>query len=151
MTQPEAFGRFAKIAAEFEAATFAITYVFGRWNVDPAIAVRARRVEVTATELSRSADTLEVTFALRLSAAFEAVLRKYWASGLGRPTRPDMMPLMDGIARRRRMGATDLQLAHDVRSFRNDAVHAGGSPVRIPLADCQRNLGRHLRWLPQQW
>jgi hypothetical protein len=51
------------------------------------------------------------------------------------------------------MNADDLAAAHVVRVNRNGIAHGNAVPVAVPLslADCQRGLGRYLRWLPPRW
>jgi hypothetical protein len=151
MRRSEAFDRFSRPSAELDAAQFALAHVISVWGSDALLACKAQLADVSMTELSRASATLELTFTLRLFAEYEAVLRDYWAVGLGRPSRPDMRVLMDSVGRRRRIAAADLQAAHVVPDYRNAITHVGPPATLIQLADCQRGLGRYLRWLPQQW
>src|SRR5579862_5590183 len=123
MTRDEAFNLLRRLRDEFEAGTFAITRVLDDWNSNSDLFVAAHARGVTDEELRRCARNLELTFVLRLFAEFEAILRDYWRRGLNRPTRPDMEPVIESIARRRRMAPIDLANAHEVREYRNDIIH----------------------------
>ena len=146
-----AFDDARRIGAEYHATRFAVDHVSVTLGRDGSLAVRADRAGVTATQLARAAAGLERTFTITLFVQFEAVLRDYWVNGLKRSTRPDMRPLMDSIARRRDMNADDLDAAHAVREYRNAVVHGNALVMLLRLDQCQRGLGRYLRWLPQQW
>ncbi len=146
-----AFDAGERVTAEFTATRFAVDHALTVCGSDARLTLAAGRAGVTDGQLARAAAVVEVTFCLRLFVHFEAVLRDYWATGLGRTTRPDMRPLMDSIARRRRMNNDDLAGAHAVRDYRNAVAHGGAGTPPVRLADCQRGLGRYLRRLPQRW
>ncbi len=150
-----AFDAAQRVEDEFAATRFAVEHVAAAWGRDADLTLAAQRAQVTGGQLVRAVAAVDVTFALRSFVQFETVLRDYWASGMGRKSRPDMRPLMDSVARHRQMNSDDLAAAHVVRAYRNSIAHgtaaAAASALPLTVSECQSNLGRYLRWLPQQW
>jgi hypothetical protein len=147
----EAFNTLRRLLDEFEAATFAVTYVLGAWNDSSDLIIAAKAGGVTDGNVRRCARNLEFTFVLRQFAEFEAILRDFWKVGLKRATRPEMERLMNSIARRRRMSPEDLVAAHEVREYRNQVIHENLRTTLLDFHSCQRALGKYLRWLPVKW
>ena len=133
---------------ELRAARFSVAEVLRQLNENPRLSDVASAVTVTPHTLRRCAVNLEFTFVLRLFGEFEAILRDYWAVGIGRMTEPDMQPLIDSIARRRNMDATTLDAAHDVRRYRNEIIHENLRDARLDFARCTRGVARYVSWLP---
>jgi hypothetical protein len=96
-----AFDAAQRVADECNATRFALAHVAAAWGRDADLTLAAQRAEVTGSQLAHAVAAVEVTFALRAFVQFEAVIRDYWASGMGRKSRPDMRPLMDSVARYR--------------------------------------------------
>ena len=134
-----AFDDARRVTAEFNATRFAVEHLLAVWGADAAVTLAAGRANVTAGQLARAAAVVEVTFTLRLFVQFEAVIRDYWRAGMARKTRPDMRPLMDSVARSRRMSDEDLAAAHAVRDYRNRVAHAGRAGAGpMELNDCEQ-------------
>lgn len=150
MTRSHAFELLRRVRGELDATRFALTEILRSAAQNLAVLQAASHSGVSEGELRRSASNLEVTFILRLFAEFEAVLRDFWIADV-RPTRPDMSPLMDSIAARRRISAAELVAAHEVRIFRNDIIHENSRELRFTFSECARALGKFLRWLPDSW
>ncbi len=151
MTRDEAFNMFRRLRDELDAGRFALSRVLVEWNSNPGLSLAAKANGVTDTELRRCAKTLETTFVLRLFAEFEAVLRDYWEHGAGRNTEPDMRPLMDSIAQRRRMSSDHLAEAHDLRNYRNLLIHEDARAAKFDFPQSLRAVGRYMSWLPLKW
>jgi hypothetical protein len=151
MTKPQAFELFRRVREEFYAAGFAANHILTQWNEDPRVIEKARQAQITDSELKRCKDNLEITYALRLFAEFEGVLRDYWNMGIKKKSRPDMQPLMESIARRRGMIDDDLYAADEIREFRNKIIHENLRSPRFDFPQCVRALGKYIAWLPQQW
>jgi hypothetical protein len=151
MHRSAAYNLLARVRDELEAGRFAVSIVLGGIDQDERIAQAAQVYDVTSEELRRCADNLQVTFVLRLFSEFEAVLRDYWKEGLGRSSAPDMRPLMESIARRRAMSQNDLDMAHEVRLYRNVIIHEKMREGGFDFSECKQRLGMYLRWLPLQW
>jgi hypothetical protein len=122
MTRSQAFNILRRVRGELDAGRFALTEALRATNDDVNFLQAAYRSGVTEIELRRCADNLEITFTPRLFSEFEAILRDYWTAAV-RPTSPDMRPLMDSIAARRRISENHLAAAHAIRDFRNDIIH----------------------------
>src|SRR5438270_792915 len=145
MNRQAAFDMLERIHDELEAGRFAISRVLIDLNQNPDVFAAAKVNGVTDSELRRCGNNLETTFVLRLFAEFEAVLGDYWNHGIGRTTEPDMRPLMDSIAGRRKMNGDDVALAHQIREYRNDIIHESLRDARFDFPQCMSGLGRYLR------
>jgi hypothetical protein len=49
------------------------------------------------------------------------------------------------------MNQDELDLAHEIREYRNDIIHEGAGDERYGFSECKRALAMYLRWLPLQW
>lgn len=151
MKRSAAYDILRRVRDELEAARFALRYVLESRADSPTLDAAATRQGITNDELARCARNLEVTFVLRLFSDFEAILRDYWRTGMGRRTEPEMRRLMDSIAARRVMNADDLRLAHHIREYRNDVIHERLRDPRFDFPTCARAIGKYLFWLPEEW
>jgi HAMP domain-containing protein len=151
VTLDRAFGELRRIRDEFAAGQWALKYLQSIWDTDSDVAINAIRDKVTATEIQRCRKNLEITFVIRLFSEFEAILREYWRNGLSRPTEPPMFDLMESIARRQDMNASDLAAAHGIREYRNDIIHESLRDGRFDFRTCLGDLSKYIRWLPGQW
>ena len=151
MLRSAAYNLLARVRDELEAGRFAVSLVLGGMDQDARIAQAAQVNDVTSDELRRCADNLLITFVLRLFSEFEAVLRDYWKEGLGRSPTPEMRPLMESIARRRAMSQDDLDMAREVRLYRNVIIHEKMRDGGFDFSECKQRVGMYLRWLPLQW
>jgi len=145
----EAFARLKSVQDELEAARFSV-----------GATSRAARADVTVlaepikpTPLRDCASNLELTYLLRLFAEFEAVVRDFWASA--RPSRrrrrTRMEVLMNRVAIECRIPADVLQKAHEVREYRNAAVHDRDRSGEFNFRACKSRLGFFLSYLPRRW
>jgi hypothetical protein len=146
-----AFATLARVREESIAARFALHETLRLWNAVPEIPMEARAADVTDGALRKTLANLEITYVLRLFAAFEGILRDYWESGLGRATEPPMQQLLDSVAAQRKMSPADLDAAHEVREYRNELIHEDLRVARFDMQQCVSALGSYLRWLPQSW
>jgi len=151
MTRSAAFDTLRRVREEFAAARLAIGEVLIAWDASPSFVAAARGAGVTRDQLGRTARHLQITFILRLFAAFEGVLRHYWQYGMRRTTEPEMRRLLDSVAARRRMSDRDRDSAHEVRELRNEIIHEDVRNARLDLAQCAKALGRYISWLPNEW
>lgn len=151
MIQQEMYDILRRTRDELEAGKFALSRVLTELYVDADVYQAARASGVTSTELERCAGNLEIAFILRIFAEFEAILGDYWRNGLGKRTKPDMYPLMNSIARRRKMSDSDLAHAHEVREYRNDIIHKNVRSDDLDFPQCLRAIGVFLKWLPLRW
>lgn len=152
MTRWEAHNRLKRVRNGLDAARFAVGYALDTWDAPGGAFERAERVGLARSELSRLNRDLETTFIVRLVAAFEGILRDYRENGLKKkPTRVDLGPLIDQIARKRDVDTETLAGAHEVRAFRNDVVHRDLQTPRLDFAGCASALGTFVAWLPPQW
>jgi hypothetical protein len=151
MTRQESFGLLHRVRDELDAGRFALSRALADLYRDADVYAAARANGVTGDELKRCARNLQVTFVLRLFAEFEAILRDFWAKGIGRTSEPDMRPLMESIARRRGMTDGDLTRANEIREYRNRIIHENLRDDRFGFPECLRALGLYLKWLPLKW
>jgi hypothetical protein len=68
-------------------------------------------------------DNLEATYIVRMYAEFEAGLRDYWKSYLGRDTHPTMVQLLNEAIPNQRFPRDWIDNADAVREYRNFLVH----------------------------
>lgn len=96
---------------------------------------------------------LDPTYLVRMFAVFENGLRSYW--NVEKPgKKPDMKPLIDAIASRRKIPYEILKEAHEVREYRNQIVHARGhgkDVITIALAEARKRLILFGDRLPFEW
>ena len=151
MRRSEAYRRFERIRDELECARSALTILLRDWHVHGTSLATSRGRNLTVTDFRRCLSNLELTYIVRLFAAFEGTLRDYWLRGVGRKTEPGMKLLMEGIASRRRMDRTTLDNAHLIREFRNDIMHESVQSIRFDFAATASVLGAYLSWLPVEW
>ena len=101
-------------------------------------------------EVRRASSTLEATYTVRLFSVFEAILRDFLP--LRHPAQVDRRSVHDLINRtasRLHIPANIRDGAHQVREFRNQAVHQNQTlPSRLTFADAVAFLNRFLAWLP---
>jgi hypothetical protein len=151
MQRSAAYDVLVRVQDELEAARFAVSAVLRDWHVHTS-AARARAAGALTTEhLRRCRDHLEITYVLRLFAAWEAVLRDYWVHGLGRRTDPDLKPLIDSLATRRNVDDRTLATVHSFRVFRNALVHENLGELRYDYAQVTRGLAVFISYLPPSW
>src|SRR5205809_1963213 len=91
MTRFEAHQLLSRVRDELAAARFALSTVARAWNQHLAAVHAQAAGAMTIGDVRRCLDHIEMTYIMRLFAAFEAVLRDYWLSGIGRTTEPDLI------------------------------------------------------------
>src|SRR5437867_301522 len=120
MTRADAFNALRDVDQELYAARFALARIIR--VVEDGQALHPAP-EVRLSEFRRCEANLEATYAIRLFAEFERILRDYWMRRRRRATRPIMDTLMNNIAAYLQMSPADLAAAHEVREDRNILVH----------------------------
>jgi hypothetical protein len=151
MTRSAAYNMLARVRDELEAARYALSTIARTWDEHLTAAPAPGGRSLSAGDVRRCLENLELTYILRLFAAYEALLRDFWLTGVGRATEPELKPLMDSIARRRNMDAKTLMSAHDVRDFRNKIMHRNVHSLRFDFGECAKILGTYVSWLPTAW
>lgn len=150
MTNAAAFDRLGRVRDQAEAAAFVFSHRDRLWGSDPIFYASAITAAITLEHLRRTADSLELTFVVRVFAEFEAILREFWVSEV-RNTQPDMRTLIDNIAVRRSIVDADRDGAHRIRELRNEIVHDGVRAMPLTFRECMQGLARYIRWLPREW
>ena len=139
--------RLAAVQQEFEAARTALSYIEKQWSEatdEAALKGASRRQIVTALR------KLEQTYLTRLFSEFEDMLQAYLE------TRAEVVPskaldLIDKVASRRRAKVpNENRLAvHEVREYRNAAVHIPGSgAAAVSFRQALSVLNQYLISLP---
>ena len=151
MKRRAAYDSLARVRNELEVARFALSTIAREWQRHISTAADQGGRRLTISDLRHCLENLELTYIVRLVATFEGVLRDYWISGMRRKTEPDLKPLMNSIASRRRIAAATLAEAHEVREFRNEIMHESVQALRFDFGQCAKRLGTYLSWLPAEW
>lgn len=149
----EAFSRLSGVRDEFEAAKFSVAYA--QSGISAGEGVLKAGAAVKPSHLRRCAENLEMTYLLRLFAAFEGVLRDYWrvARPSPRPRRTQMEILIDRVAILCIIPSDTRDEAHEVREYRNSLVHSDqtNDAAILDFQECKSRLGRFLGCLPTRW
>jgi len=151
MTRFEAYQMLARVRDELEAARYALSAVTRTWDQHIAAAPPLATRAMSIGDLQRCLDHVELTYIMRLFAAFEAVLRDYWLNGVGRTTEPDLVQLLSSLHARQKMDDGTLNAANDVRRWRNKVIHRDLRALQYDFAGCASTFGRFVSWLPVQW
>lgn len=151
MTRWEAHRLLGGVRDELEAARFALSTLAATFEDHRASAPALTGRALSLADVRLSLGRLEITYIHRLFATYEAILRDFWLKGVGRPTEPDLKPLMDSIASRRRIDARTLADAHNLRRFRNILVHRNEQRPPFDFGQCLRVLNLYVRYLPERW
>ena len=148
MTRTAAFDQLRRVRNELNASRHALSEVLRLWD-DAALHPPADGL--TPRDMRLCSEHLDLTYVLRLFAAFEALVRDYWRLGIGRDTRPDLEPLLDSIARRRGMDEVTRNAVQELRVFRNRIMHEDLRVLRFAFSECASRFARFVSWLPQEW
>lgn len=154
MTQRETHSRLRRVRDELQAARYALGRAEAKWNAEAGTAAAEFRGKVTLDEIRRAADNLDRTFVMRLFSEFEGILLDYWEDGLGRPTEPKAVDLINGIAASCPLPIGDAHRddVHHVRRYRNNLVHPRAERVDpLTVDQCLSRLGKYLAYFPQNW
>jgi hypothetical protein len=151
MRRADAFERITSVLYEFEATHFSVARTLSQASMDPSILPTQSRFR--PFHLRVAAANLEVTFALRMFAEFEAALQDYWttASPTSRTRRAQMQTLINRTAARRRIPTAVVAEAHEVRAYRNAVVHDRLRAPRLTIHNCKSRLSRFITYLPLNW
>lgn len=101
-------------------------------------------------------DNLETTYLVRMYAEFEATLRDYWLTHMGRTTRPPMEHLLNQSIPNQQFPRDWIENADEVRKFRNYLVHDFSEEppddvVRVLIAEAKQHLCRYVSCLEPSW
>ena len=151
MQRTEAFRRLDMVRDEFDAAKFALAQTLRALDANPNVFHAGKLQQVTHGQLQACAENLQITYLVRLFAEFEAILRDYWLHGRHRRTEPRMEVLMNRLGAYCTVTYDDLHDAHEVRTYRNDVIHAHLQDPRFDFPECRSRLARFIRWLPLFW
>lgn len=152
----EAFARLNGVRDELEAARAAVAHTQAALRAGEAVLKGA--VGVRPSHMARCGNNLQRTYALRLFAEFEGILRAYWA--VARPVRvqdrrrrTSMETLLNRIAVICTIPFDVLDSAHDVRKYRNSLIHDDGTEdvVLLDFQECKSRVGTFLSHLPTRW
>lgn len=151
MKRADAFERITSVLYEFEATHFSVARTLSEASVDANIIPAQSRFR--PFHLRNASVNLEVTYALRIFAEFEAALQNYWAmaSPASAARRMQMQTLMNRTAARRRIPAAIVAEAHEVRAYRNAVVHDRLRAPRLTIHHCKSRLSRFVTYLPLSW
>ncbi|HWB54099.1 MAG TPA: hypothetical protein VG722_07900 [Tepidisphaeraceae bacterium] len=152
MNRSTAFERLKAAMNEFEAVRFCIERVHRTVVSDPTTLANPD-LALRPSDLRESLRNLEVTYALRLFAEFEAVLRDYWGvkRPIPRPRHTRIEILLNRVASYNNIDTTTVASAHAVREYRNDIVHDRLRTPRFTIHDCKSRLATFLSYLPVSW
>jgi len=152
VSHDEAYRSFQRVQNQLEAARFAVSRTLSNMSAG-AESVAEAEYPLRPQYLRECAAELELTYSLRLFAAFEGTLRSYWQSirPASRPRRTPVEVVMNRIASRCSVSYDILSRAHEVRGYRNHAVHHGGIVGVLAFGDCKSRLSRFISYLPRRW
>jgi hypothetical protein len=152
MNSWEAFDRLKNVQDELEAARFSVGAALKAAQADVTI-LAGLSYRLKPSHLRGCADNLEFTYVLRVFAEFEAVVRDFWASA--RPSvrrrRTQMQVLMNRVAIECQIPAQVLHNAHEIREYRNAAIHDRRRSGEFTFQRCKSRLGFFLSYLPRRW
>lgn len=151
MNRVAAFRMLSRVRDEMEAARFALSVVLRNWDRHMAATPAPSGTALSHEDLRRRLENLEVTYILRLFGMWEAVLRDYWLNGLGRPSRPDLKPLVESLAGRRTVDSATVATVHDLRDFRNEIVHENLRVLRYDYSQVAKGFSKFVAYLPPNW
>ncbi len=150
MRREQAHQRLQSVFDELLAARFSTSFLLTQIERggDPLSGQALRPVQ-----FKRCAANLEYTYTLRLFAAFESVLRSYYAVMRPSPRvrRTKISILMDRLASRCTIPFDILKNAHDVREYRNSLIHPAGNDDVMTFGDCKQRLSLLVSHLPRNW
>jgi hypothetical protein len=150
MKRSHAHDMLARVRREFVVTRYSVEAVEGNWSHHHK-AEAIVRLQLTVGDVRRCLVNIEITYILNLFVTFEAILREYWTSGLGRTTVPEVRSLIESIGARRRIDPPTLAAVHAVRTFRNEIAHRNTRVLRFDFDRCAKELGKYLSWLPERW
>lgn len=152
MTRLEAFESLKAVQNEFRAARFAVSVADRTAQLDPTT-LPEEGESIRPSHLRDCLANLEATYALRIFAEFEWVLRDFWHSVRPSPrvrqTRTEI--LVNRVAARLSIPTATTDEVHQVREYRNQLAHRAGSVATIALEDCRSALGKFMSFLPLRW
>jgi hypothetical protein len=102
-------------------------------------------------DIRTAAHRLEMTYALRLFAHFEGILRDYWKSVKKKHSRIQMEVLINSVGTRRQINAKVISDVHEVRILRNAIAHGTPATAALGIAQCNSRLAAFLAYLPKEW
>lgn len=140
--------RLKQVETDLDAATLALGE-FGRLASSDATVVPTHS-SVRVSDFAPANERLKPLLMVAAVVSFEAALREFWSSALGRTTEPPLSALVASVASRRQVPATLVDQVGAVRNARNAFIHQG----RLPDADfpqVRRTLARFLSHLPDDW
>lgn len=151
MMRDQAYQILARVRDELETARFALSVVAQNWDrlTTSASPITARAIAIGNLRLCR--DHIELTYIMRLFAAFEATLRDYWLNGVGRKTEPDLISLLTSLTGRQNMDAETLAAVNNIREWRNQVIHRDMRLQQFDFPSCARAFGLFISWLPIEW
>jgi hypothetical protein len=148
----EAFKLIRQVRDEYLVARFALAFTLRHVAKDPTLLQEVHE-PATMSTLRDCAARLEVTYVLRLFAAFEGVLRGFWASvrPAPRPRRTKMEVLMQRISIECQIPHDIAEKAHTARKWRNAIVHPQAPLPPLTFDQCKSRLAYFLSYLPREW
>jgi hypothetical protein len=142
--------RIADVVQEYLAAQTAADWLAARTAEDPSF---GRKHGWEPKGGHAFLQNLESTYLVRMYAEFEAGLRDYWASYLGRDTQPPMVQLLRHAIPTQAFSRDCIDNADDVRKYRNHLVHDSEEepPPKITLLDAKKYLCDYFSRLDPRW
>jgi hypothetical protein len=152
MKRADAFARVRAVLDEFAASRFSLGRTIAATSADSTVLSSIDQT-LRPSDLRDCLENLEITYALRLFAEFETVLRDYWSviRPSPRPRRTRVEILTDRVAARQQIPATVLSAAHAVREYRNNIVHDRLRTPRLTIHDCKSRIAFFISYLPVRW
>lgn len=139
--------RLAEVRGEYEVTKASTEYLQSEW---PRLHSHPPFENLELKEVRRAVSNLEATYIVRLFTTFESMLRDSLPrTHPNQPDRRSAFDLINRTASRLHIPAVVRDEAQQVREYRNQAVHQGGTAVTALLfADALAALNRFLSWLP---
>lgn len=145
--------RIADVAQEYLAARSAAELLAAQTKSDPSFGVsQGWNLRAGAAFVQN----LEATYLIRMFAEFEAGLREYWRSHLGRRTHPNMEHLLRNLIPNQLFSHDCIDAADEVRTYRNSLVHLGVNTPPLPrqgfkIHEAKRRRCEYFSRLDSQW
>jgi hypothetical protein len=140
--------RIRAVHREYHTALIALGILARQLQQDPSSLARHG---LKPTDFRNLQDHLAATYSVRAFAEFESGLRDVWRR-TARDTHPKTVDLVDSLAGRRQVPGTTLREVHEVREYRNAAVHEDADEADIvELDELVRRLLQYFSFMPGDW
>jgi hypothetical protein len=138
--------RLVSIRDEYEAARVAVKYLERSWH---RLSDLPETRGVRFSHVQNAVHNLEVTYIIRLFAAFESLLHDFLiVSQPGRAVPRRAEHLVNRVARRARIPDLVRDAAQEVREYRNSVIHPGATAPTMAFEQALAKLNRFLAPLP---